>query len=151
MPKPSAGHVLFEKLAGDWEGEETMFPSPWDPAGGKAHGRRTMRVGLSGFALISDYDQERDGAVTFQGHGVFTFNPKDELYTLSWFDCMGSPPETFKGRFDGHLLEVAHGGPGMHARISYELRGPDEISSAMEISPDGAKWNRLFDGSYRRV
>jgi hypothetical protein len=27
MPKPSAGHLLLEKLSGSWEGEETMHPS----------------------------------------------------------------------------------------------------------------------------
>ena len=83
MPKASDGHRKLEKIAGRWEGEETMYPSPWDPKGGKAIGRINSRVALNGFALINDYEQERDGAITFTGHGVFTYDPKADVYSLS--------------------------------------------------------------------
>jgi len=43
-------------------------------------------------ALINDYGQEWDGKVTFKGHGVFTFDTKEDLYGLTWFDCIGVPP-----------------------------------------------------------
>jgi hypothetical protein len=54
MPKPSDGHRRLERLAGRWEGEEKMEPSPWDPQGGTAL-----------------------GCVT--GHGVYTYDPKEDL------------------------------------------------------------------------
>ncbi|MFQ5479560.1 MAG: hypothetical protein ACE5E4_13205, partial [Candidatus Binatia bacterium] len=63
MPGPSPGHKRLELLSGNWEGEETMHPSQWDPEGGVAVGRNHNSLSLSGFALISDYEQERDGAV----------------------------------------------------------------------------------------
>ena len=151
MPKPSPGHLKLEKLAGHWEGEERMHPSQWDPKGGTAVARMKSRIALSGFALISDYEQERDGRITFAGHSVFTFNPKEAVYTLHWFDCMGSPPEVFAGRFEGDVLTVSHGGPGMHARLMYDLSDPQELQSGMEMSQDGANWRRLFDGRYRRI
>ena len=151
MPEPSAGHQMFEKLAGSWDGEEKLHPSPWDPAGGAARGRMKARVDLNGFALIIDYEQERDGAVTFRGHGVLTFNPKDELYTLTWFDCMGSPPEVFRGRFENEILQVAHGGPGMHARLGYDFREAGYLSKTMELSQDGNTWSRFFDGRLKRL
>jgi hypothetical protein len=59
MPKPTPGHLRLKKLEGHWEGEETMHPSQWDPKGGTATGRTQGRLALNGFALISDYDQER--------------------------------------------------------------------------------------------
>jgi Protein of unknown function (DUF1579) len=151
MPKPSAGHLKFEKIAGRWEGEEKLYPSPWDPVGGVAVARMKSRVALNGFALIGDYTQERDGAVTFTGHSVFTFNPKEDLYTLTWFDCMGSPPEVFKGRFEGDVLTVEHGGPGMHARITYDLSQSGQLLNSMELSQDGRTWTRFFDGRLKRV
>jgi hypothetical protein len=83
MPKPSAGHRKLERLAGCWEGNEQMEPSPWDPNGGAALGRITGRMALNGFAFIFDYEQERNGAITFTGHGVYTYDPKVDLYTLS--------------------------------------------------------------------
>jgi len=150
MPQPSAGHRRLEELAGHWEGEETMHPSPWDPKGGSATGRTTSRIGLNGFALIADYQQERGGVVTFTGHGVWTFDPKTGRYTLHWFDCTGSPPEVFTGGFEGSRLVVTHGGPGMHARLSYDLGEAGHLATRMEMSPDGSAWKTLFDGRLTR-
>ncbi len=150
MPKPSPGHLRLEKLAGSWEGEENMHPSEWDPKGGTAVGRTNYRLALNGFSLISDYEQERDGVITYSGHGVLTFDPKDELYTLHWFDSMGSPPEVFTGCFDDDVLTLAHGGPGMHARLTHDLSKPQYMRSRMEMSQDGDTWSTLFDGQYKR-
>ena len=150
MPKPTPGHLRLEALAGHWEGEETMHPSQWDPEGGIAVGRRRSRLALNGFAVISDYEQERDGVVTYAGHGVWSFDQSEDRYALHWFDCMGSPPEVFLGQFDGDVLTVAHGGPGMHARLTYDLTDPGHLRTKMEMSQDGASWSTLFDGRYER-
>ena len=151
MPKPSTGHLKLEALAGTWEGEETMHPSQWDPKGGEATGRNKHEIALGGFALIAEYEQERDGAITFTGHGVYTYDPKEDRYTLYWFDCMGSPPEIFVGGFDGDVLTLAHGGPGMHARMTsdYSTQGP--MKGMMEMSPDGQDWKVLFEATYKKL
>jgi len=114
MPRPSPGHRRLEMLAGHWEGKERMYPSEWDPKGGMALGRTTGRLALGGFAVITDYEQERDGAISFSGHGVYTYDPDTELYSLFWLDSTGSPPEVFAGRFTGDVLTLSHGGPHMH-------------------------------------
>ena len=118
--------------------------------GGSATGRTNSRLALDGFALISDYEQVRDGAVTFSGHGVMTYDESEACYVLHWFDCMGSPPEVFKGTFQGDVLVVAHGGPGMHARLTYDLSRENRMATRMEMSPDGKAWNTLFDSDYER-
>jgi hypothetical protein len=105
---------------------------------------------LGGFALISDYAQERDGAITFTGHGIYTYDPKGYRYSLHWFDCVGSPPEVFSGAFDGDVPALAHGGPGMHARLTYDLTGLGTLLSRMEMSNDGIEWKTLFDAAYKR-
>ena len=128
-----------------------MHPSPWDPKGGATIGRINSRTALSGFALINDYEQERDGAITFTGHGVFTHDPKEDVYSLSWFDCMGGPPEIFKGTFEGEVLKLAHGGPGMHVRLTYDLSEAGFLSTSMDMSQDGNTWNRFFDGRLKRL
>lgn len=151
MPTPSAGHRQFERMAGTWQGNETMYPSPWDPEGGTATGRTVSRVGLGGFALISDYQQMRDGVATFAGHGVYTFDPKAEVYSMIWFDSMGTPPEHFSGRCDGDVLILSHGGPSMHVRMRWEFVRPDHVLSGLEMSEDGVVWKKLFDGAYDRV
>lgn len=151
MPKPSPGHRLLEKMAGSWEGEETMHPSQWDPKGGVAFGRNKHTIGLGGFALLADYEQERDGTITFIGHGVYTYDPKEDRCTLHWFDSMGSPPEVFVGGFDGDVLTLSHGGPGMHARMAYDYSTPGTMKGMMEMSPDGRDWKRLFEATYKRT
>jgi len=150
-PEPAAGHRLLARMEGVWEGEETMHPSEWDPAGGTAFGRNVHRVALGGFALVIDYEQIREGVVTFSGHGVYTYDPARDLVTLHWFDSLGSPPEVFTGRFENDVLTLGHGGPGMHARMTYDLTETGTMKGGMEMSKDGVNWRRLFDATYRRV
>ena len=150
LPAPGPGHARMQEMAGDWEGEEQMHPSDWDPVGGIAIGRRSARIGLSGFALISDYEQERDGAITFSGHGVMTFDSKADSYTLHWFDSMGFGAEVFQGDFERDVLTLSHGGPGMHARLTQDLSNAGELRTKMEMSQDGNAWSTLFDGRYER-
>lgn len=151
MPKLTEHHRKLELLAGRWQGTETMHPSQWDPEGGKATGRNDIRVGLNGFAAITDYEQERDGVITFRGHGVTTWDPQNACYVLHWFDSMGSPPEVFTGNFDGDVLTLGHGGPGMHARLVYDLAHEGILRSRMDMSPDGANWATLFESDYARA
>ena len=151
MPTPSTGHRRLEMLTGRWEGNETMYPSQWDPNGGRAVGRTTSRLALNGLALISDYEQEREGTITFSGHGVYTYDPKTDRYSLFWFDSMGSPPEVFAGGFTGDVVTLSHGGPPMHARLTWDLTRSGCMASKMEMSEDGVTWNKLFDAEYRRV
>lgn len=151
MPKPTEGHFKLEKLAGTWEGKETMHPSQWDPQGGEAVGRHDTKLSLGGFAYVCDYEQERDGVITFTGHGIYTYDPKVDQYALHWFDCMGSPPEVFVGGFDGDVLTLAHGGPGMHSRYTCDLTSAGTMQTTMEMSQDGMEWKLLFEGVYKKT
>jgi hypothetical protein len=149
MPKPTEHHLKMEKLAGHWQGEERMHPSQWDPSGGVAIGRTSARVSLNGFVVVSDYQQEREGQVTYAGHGVWTYDARESCYRLHWFDSMGSPPEVFMGVFDGDVLTVSHAGT-MHARMTYDFSQGKRMKTRMEMSPDGKTWSILFDATYEK-
>ncbi len=149
-PKPTSHHQRLERLVGRWRGSETMHPSPWDPQGGTATGRNDIRLALNGFALITEYEQERGGVITFEGHGVMTYDSNESRYVLHWFDSLGSPPEVFTGTFDGDVLTVGHGGPGMHARLTYDLTRKGILRSRMDLSEDGAEWAGFFECDYER-
>lgn len=151
MPQPSEAHSLLRRFAGDWHGAETMHPSPWDPEGGEAVGHSHARVALNGFAVVVDYEQERDGRVTYRGHGVYAYDKDTGDYLLHWFDSIGGTLESFRGSFEGDVLTVSHPGPPMHARLTYDLSEPGLMRTRMEMSPDGETWGTLFDGSYRRA
>jgi len=148
IPTLTAEHRRFQLLVGHWQGTETMYPSQWDPEGGEAIGRNYSRLALNGFALITDYEQERDGVLTFRGHGVMTYDPQAARYEMYWFDSMGSRPEHFTGNFEGDVLTLSHAGPGMHARLTYDLSEPGLLGSRMEMSPDGQEWRTFFECTY---
>jgi hypothetical protein len=150
MPAPTDAHRKLEALAGRWKGEETLAPSPWDPAGGKAVGHVDNRKALEGFMVIQDYEQARGGKVTFRGHGVFGYDPHRKRYTLHWFDSMGMGVSVFDGTFDGHLLTLTAVGAQGQTRGVWDFSKPGKYHSRMEVSGDGKKWNLFMEGTYVR-
>ncbi|TDJ31320.1 MAG: DUF1579 domain-containing protein [Gammaproteobacteria bacterium] len=149
-PRPTAAHRKLEKLVGSWRGREIMKPSPWDPEGGEAIGYSEARVVANGFVVTGDYRQERDGVETFSGHAVYTWDPEREEYVHHWFDCMGSPPEVFRGHFDGDVLILEGKNPMGSVRSTVDFSQPDKMLVYYEMSTDGENWDCLFEGIYER-
>jgi len=147
-PEPTPGHQKLELFAGTWQGPEDMHPSHWDPAGFKATGRNTGRLALNGFALINEYEQERDGEVAFTGHGVMTYDAEKNLYQMIWFDCLGTAPETYSGRFEGEVLTLMSQRGRMQSRLTYDFSDAGQWVGQMEMSTDGESWNTMFDAVY---
>ena len=69
-PTPLDEHRKLAVFAGEWNGEEMVFPSRWT-AGGPATSNVVARIALNGFYLIQDSVQTRDGKESFSTHGVF--------------------------------------------------------------------------------
>ena len=57
-------HRRLAVFAGEWTGEEMVYPSRWT-AGGPATSHVVARMDLNGFYLIQDTRQMRDGKETF--------------------------------------------------------------------------------------
>lgn len=151
MPKPGAAHQKLSALVGEWAGDETLHPSPWDPAGGPAEARVTNRWTADGFAVVQEYEQSRNGEVTFRGLGVFSYDPSRDEYVMHWWDSMGSPVNQYRGRLEGNRLTLGAPMPqGGHSRTSWVLTGPDAHDFLMEVSPDGETWHPAMEGRYRR-
>ena len=74
MPRPGAPHEKLNALIGTWIGEETIHPSPWDPQGGQTEARIVNRSALGGFVVEQDYEQRRDGKISFEGRGIFGYD-----------------------------------------------------------------------------
>jgi Protein of unknown function (DUF1579) len=152
MPSPTAEHERLGLLAGDWEGDERILPTPFDPEGGPARGAWSARLALGGFCLIADYRQRRGGEVNFEGHGVYGWDPRGRCYTLHWFDSTGiEHGEPAFGAWDGDRLtlmhETTHAG---HSRHVYEVTG-DRFRFSLEHSPDGVEWMPFLQGEYEKT
>jgi hypothetical protein len=152
MPKPGPAHARLAAFAGNWEGSEALQPSPWGP-GGNATGRGVYRVVTDGMALTQDYEEEKDGAIVFRGHGVFTIDPESGDVLWWWFDSMGFPPETpARGRWDGDTLTFLKTSPRGDGRYVYVLEGSDTYTFSIENRFPGQDDFCLFmKGRYRRV
>jgi hypothetical protein len=151
MPKPSNAHQKMASLAGLWTGTEHMYPSPWDPKGGTSTGRADNRMALDGFALLHDYVQERNGAVSFRGHGVLTYDIREQCYLMHWWDSMGFGMNIFKGSFSGSTLTMTRPeGQGL-SRVVWEFPDSRTYRFRMEFSADGKQWNPMMDGEYTRA
>jgi hypothetical protein len=150
MPKPTEAHKKLSIFDGLWIGQETIPPCPWDPKGGTAVGRCTNRVAVDDFIVIHDYEQERNGAISFRGHGVYTYDTTAKHYVLTWWDSMGVAPNVFKGDFNGNTLSMLCVDGQGHCRTTSEFRKPGEYFFRMEMSQDGQQWMTMMEGVYTR-
>jgi hypothetical protein len=151
MPKPGDAHKKLAALVGEWSGSETLHPSPWDPAGGTATATVTNRWIVDGFAVVQDYEQRKNGKVTFRGHGVFWVDPATQEYVMHWWDSMGGVGGAYRGSFDGDVLMLGAAMPqGGHSRTSWSIADGDAHTFLMEVSPDGQTWHPAMEGRYTK-
>ncbi|MEW5977822.1 MAG: DUF1579 family protein [Acidobacteriota bacterium] len=150
VSEPTQAHQKLEKLVGVWKGEETLAPSPWDHLGGTAQATVLNRSALNGLAIVQEYEQERGGTVSLLGHGVFTWDPRQECYLMHWFDSMGRPPNVFTGNFEGDQLVLHHQDEQGHSRALFDFSGSDSYTFQMKVSKDTHHWYTFMEGRYWR-
>jgi hypothetical protein len=149
MPRPTAEHQRLAAFAGSWVGNETFFPSPMSPEGGKAKARVECRSDLDGFCVITDYVETRDGAVSFRGHGVMSWDPKQQNYIWLWADTMGGMPcEVTRGHWIGNTLVFQNRSEMGYHRYSYVFNADGSHDFKMEFSQDGGTWSQFMLAHY---
>jgi len=142
---------LAELFVGTWRGDERLFPSTWDPVGGPAVGTWTVRAVAGGFALALDYVEERDGRVTYQGHGVHAQDVGTGQLAAFWFDNIGVVPTAgVPATFADDRYRYTEVGPSGHTRFTYAWQG-GVFTFTIERSPDGATWAPMHAGTFQRV
>jgi len=152
LPKATEQHRKLQALAGEWSGEETIHPSPWDAKGRKATSKTRARMDLGGFFLIADYEQHGpDGTVCYAGHGVYGWDPKAEKYTMHWFDVWGMDPGApMLGTWEGKTLRFDHKHERGYNRYIYVFEADGRYAFRIEMSQDGKNWAPFIDGTYQR-
>ena len=139
-------------MAGTWLGELRSFPSPWDPAGGVAVGRTQCRIALGGQLLVSDYAEERDGAITFRGHGVYGWDAQHAVYRMYWFDTVQPTPLLVPaaGTWQGTDLTFAVQTDVAEHRYVYEFHQRDYYTFRIDLRRSGEQWRTYARGQYAR-
>ncbi len=142
-------HHMLARGAGVWSGEEVMAPSSWAPDGTTAVGHTVARMALNGYALISDYRQEQEGEITYEGHSVTTYDPEEECYVMYWFDSLGSRTNVFLGHLEGDKLVMVGVGPDdTQMRNTSDYSEEAVITVKSEVSSDGTAWATVLEGRY---
>ena len=148
---PLPEHARLAAFAGEWDGEEVVFPSRWT-AGGPATSHVVARMDLNGFYLIQDSVQKRDGQQIFATHGIFTYDRDDRTCKLFWYDSLGyTPPSPASGGWVGKTLTLVRGSLRGNARHVYEIINEDSYSLKIQFSPDAEGWADVLTGVYRRI
>src|SRR6202140_1948390 len=132
---PLEAHRKLAVFAGEWNGEETVFPSRWN-AGGPATSHVVARIDLNGFYLIQDTRQPRDGKESFATHGLFTYDREDRLYKLFWHDSLGYyPPSPASGGWSGKALILVRGSLRGNARHVYQVVDDNNYTMKIQFDP----------------
>ncbi|MCP3439969.1 DUF1579 family protein [Bradyrhizobium sp. CCGUVB14] len=148
---PLTEHMRLSAFAGEWNGEEVVFPSRWTE-GGSATSHVVARMDLNGFYLIQDAVQMRDGKQSFATHGIFTWDRDDRTYKLFWYDSLGyTPPAPASGGWAGKTLTLVRGSLRGNARHVYEIIDDNSYSLKIQFSPDAEGWADVLTGVYRRI
>ena len=150
-PTPLEEHRRLAVFAGEWSGEEMVYPSRWT-AGGPAVSHVVARMDLNGFYLIQDTRQTRDGKESFATHGVFTYDREDRTYKLFWHDSLGYyPPSPASGGWAAKSLILVRGSLRGNARHVYEVVDDNTYNMKIQFSPDAEGWNDVLTGTYKRA
>ena len=167
MSRVGPEHTRLHRLAGEWLGEEMVYPSGPD-RGGRASSHTIARIELDGCFVVTDYVEEREGAVPYRGHGIYGWDAQSQTYTMHWFDSMGSFSTTVaRGQWNEATGELAfeqrtHQG---YARYVYRFPSPaggggpgtsggtgsDVYLFRIESSRDGRDFRPFMEGKYKRV
>jgi hypothetical protein len=155
MEMPTVGNEqqrLNELFYGTWRGEETLYPSDWDPRGGTAFGTWVVQPSLDGFCLLVDYSEERDGKVVYRGHGIHTWDPEGGTFLSYWFDNLGGPPQhALHAKLEGNRYWYQSEGPQGWQRMTYEWRDR-WFEFRIDASSDGrTSWYPVHEGRYTRA
>jgi hypothetical protein len=117
MPKPGPEHAVFKMDVGTWDAVVEIATAPGAPVQ-KSKGVETNRIGCGGLCLISDFKADIMG-MTFEGHGVTTWDPAKKKYVGSWTDSMSSGLAIGESTYDANAKKWTGTmeGPDMTGKI----------------------------------
>ena len=101
-----------------------------------------------GFAVTTDYVQTVNGEETFWGHGVYSYDAREDIYRFHWFDRMGMGPQVFSGQWEGDVLTMESVGPMGNVRMTDDYSRPGQLDSRVDLSEDGVEWKLAFRCTY---
>jgi Protein of unknown function (DUF1579) len=156
MAKPGPEIEKVNKLlGGKWTTTEKFEPSDFMPQGGSGSGMEQMHPGPGGLSLIADYQSKPGPMGAFRGHGVMTWDPKEQAYKSYWFDNMTAGSFVETGKWEGDNLvftgDMEMMGKKMSLRQVYTDIKPSSFTWYEESSTDGGPTKRVMTLTYKKA
>jgi hypothetical protein len=137
MPKPGPEHELFKMDVGTWDAtiENSMPGAP--PSTTK--GTEVNTIGCGGLCLISDFKGEAMPGMSFEGHGIGTWDVAKKKYVGSWTDSMSGGLATAESTWDPATKKFTGWmeGPDMTGKVM-------KTRSVVEYRSDGTRVFTMF-------
>ena len=143
-------HRKLAVFAGEWTGEETVFPSRWT-AGGAATSKVSARIDLNGFYLIRIRARRATARRPSPPTACHLRPRRPPLQTVLARFARLLPPSPASGGWSGKSLILVRGSLRGNARHVYEVIDDNSYSMKVQFSPEAAGWADVLTGVYRRV
>ena len=119
-------------------------------AEGKLAGTNTIERGYDGCVLHERYRSVRE----YRGESLNVYDARRKVWHQTWVDTGGLVLLLDGGIEDGKMVLQGKGtgrdGKPVTHRITWTPNEDGTVRQHWQASPDGATWNTVFDGLYRR-
>jgi len=140
MPAPAPEMTkLIKAMSGTWAVTEKHYPNPMMPNGGIGKGTATLTPGPGNLSLVEKYHSAGAMGGSFNGMGVFWWDPKAQVYRGLWCDnftpngCDTSGTTKWEGDNLVGTMQGEMGGQKMMTRFTYSDWKPDSFVMTMEM------------------
>jgi hypothetical protein len=118
MPKPGPEHEVLKMDVGTWDASVEVPTAPGAPPM-TSKGVEVDTLGCGGLCLITDFKGELMPGVTFQGHGLTTWDSMKKKYAGSWTDSMSTGLAITEGTYDAAAKKATGSmvGPNMTGEV----------------------------------
>jgi hypothetical protein len=113
LPKPGPEHALLKDDVGTWDAVVEPMAAPGAPPM-TSKGVETNTLGCGGMCLITEFKGEMMPGMSFDGHGLTTWDPNKKKYVSTWTDSMSQ----------GLMISESTWDPATHTVTGY-AEGPD--------------------------
>ena len=147
-PDLSEHHLKMHVFAGDWEGEDTVYPGFFAKEEMTANSIAQNMLAFGGFGVIHDYIQTQPDGSRHHIHGVIQFSDMTGDYHMDLYTWLGR--RSFTGRLRDNAFSFTQRGPNGQLRITYDFSEADVCKFEFDQAKEGEDFVPSVRGLYHR-
>jgi Protein of unknown function (DUF1579) len=144
MPKPGPELKKLDVLAGSWNLDADMKPSPMGPAGKVIETEKCDWM-EGNFYLVCRLDFKSATMGNGSGISILGYSADNKAYTYREFNSWGEFGDS-KGTVEGDIWTWTSDDKMGKGRFIMKMLSPTSYNFSYEMSQDGTKWTMVMDG-----